>query len=99
MKRALLFLVWFAPAAYGASWEMASFRTASGALVKPGMTMTEVLRDAGEPRERTVISHGIHTGVTAGATEQVWTYRGADGDYEITFLGRRVTGIVVIPDR
>lgn len=63
------------------------------------MTMTEVLRDAGEPLERTVISRGVHTGITAGASEQVWTYRGADGYYEITFVGRRVTAIMVTPDR
>lgn len=99
MKRALLLLCCLAPAAFATSWETSAFHTDSGGLVKRGMTMTEVRRDAGEPLERVEIARGIDAGKAAGETRQVWTYRGADGYYDITFEGNRVTGIVVTPDR
>jgi hypothetical protein len=85
-------------AAFATSWDTAAFRTDSGMLVEPGMTMTEVLRDAGKPLDRLVLSRGVNTGAT-GESRQLWTYRGADGLYDITFEGNRVTGIVVTPDR
>lgn len=99
MKRLVLSLFFLAPAAFAASWETAAFRTDSGLLVRPGMTMTEVLRDAGKPLDRVVLSRGVNAGVASGETKQVWTYRGADGYYDVTFVGQRVTVIVVTPDR
>ncbi|BAU50147.1 hypothetical protein SVA_3611 [Sulfurifustis variabilis] len=88
------------PAAFATSWDSAAFRTDSGLLVQRGMRMTEVLRDAGKPLERRVLSRGVNAGpAAAGETKEVWTYRGADGFYDITFVGDRVTGIVVSPDR
>jgi hypothetical protein len=35
--------------ALASTWETSAFRTSSGKLVTPGMSMIEVLRDAGEP--------------------------------------------------
>lgn len=36
-------------AALAPTWDTSAFRTSSGMLVTPGMSMIEVLRDAGEP--------------------------------------------------
>lgn len=71
MRRIALFLFWLAPAVLAASWETDAYRTDSGRLVRPGMTMTEVRRDAGEPRERVVLSRGVNVGLAAGETTQV----------------------------
>lgn len=81
------------------SWVTNSFRTASGALVQPGDTMTEVLKDAGEPMDKRVISEGVTIGDTVGLTREQWTYRGGDGIYVITFAGDKVEQIEVVPHR
>lgn len=99
MKRLVLLLLFLAPVASATSWETAAFRTDSGLLVKPGMTMTEVLHDAGEPLDRMELSRGVSAGGSSGETKQVWIYRGTDGYYDVTFVGQRVTVIVVTPDR
>jgi hypothetical protein len=82
-----------------ASWETSSFRTASGKLVTRGMTMSEVLRDAGEPVSRTRLSEGISTDGRAGEAIEVWTFRGGDGLYDVTFKGTKVNKIEVTADR
>jgi hypothetical protein len=82
-----------------ASWETSSFRTRNGQLVTKGMLIPEVLRDAGEPQSRVQVSQGIDTGKQHGESVEVWTYRGSDGVYTITFAGTRVTKIEVTADR
>jgi hypothetical protein len=86
-------------AGLASSWETSSFRTANGQLVSKGMAMPEVLRDAGEPLTRQQVSQGISTGDKVGLSVEVWTYRGGDGVYTVTFTGTRVTRIEVTPDR
>ncbi len=82
-----------------AAWETSAFRTASGKLITPGMSMTEVLRDAGEPMRRTRVSEGVSVDGKVGETLEVWTYRGGDGFYDLTFRGTKVLKIEVVPDR
>src|SRR6185436_13396809 len=52
MKVAATLLVLVITPAFGASWETAGFYSAKGKLIRPGMSMQEVLADAGEPLER-----------------------------------------------
>jgi hypothetical protein len=85
--------------ALAATWETSAFRTSSGKLVTPGMSMTEVLRDAGEPVRRTKVSEGISVDGRIGESVEVWTYRGGDGFYDVTFGGTKVIKIEVTPDR
>lgn len=84
---------------WAGSWATNSFRTASGDLIQRGNTMTEVLRRAGQPVERQVISHGIAVGGVIGVNRELWTYRGTDGIYTVTFAGNRVEQIDVVPYR
>ena len=98
MKRevmALLFTCWFALSAFGASWETSGFRTAKGKLIQSGMLMTEVRQDAGEPLDRQVTSVGVNSDGKTGEQREVWTYRGSDGVYSLTFSGNRLTKIEV----
>jgi hypothetical protein len=88
-----------AGSAFAASWQTDSYRTRSGSLVRPGMNMTEVLAEAGEPANRRVVSTGINLGDRRGETVEVWTYRGYDGYYDVTFTGNHVTAIEVTADR
>jgi hypothetical protein len=85
--------------ALASTWETSAFRTSSGKLVTPGMTMTEVLRDAGEPVRRTKVSEGISIDGRIGESVEVWTYRGGDGLYDVTFRGTKVIKIEVTPNR
>ena len=85
--------------ALAASWDTPSFRTANGALVRVGMTRAEVTKSAGEPADKTVISHGVTTDETVGLTRETWTYRTADGTYTLTFAGTKLEKIEVSPTR
>ena len=82
-----------------AAWETSAFRTASGKLITPGMSMTEVLRDAGEPARRTRVSEGVSVDGRTSEAIEVWTYRGVDGFYDLTFRGIRIIKIEVTPHR
>lgn len=85
--------------AFAASWETSSFRTAKGELVRVGMTSAEVVKNAGEPADKKVISHGITTDGSAGLIREAWTYRLADGTYTLTFAGTKLEKIEVTPAR
>ncbi|UCH52672.1 MAG: hypothetical protein JSW09_08670 [Pseudomonadota bacterium] len=63
------------------------------------MTMTEVLRDAGEPLKRVKVSEGVSVYGKVGESVEVWTYRGGDGLYDLTFQGTTVSKITVVPNR
>lgn len=98
-RRAVVVLAFASAGVLAAAWETSAFRTASGKLVTPGMSMTEVLRDAGEPMRRTKVSEGVSVEGRIGETLEVWTYRGGDGLYDLTFRGTKVIKIEVVPDR
>lgn len=98
-RRAVVVLAFASASVLAAAWETSAFRTASGKLITPGMSMTEVLRDAGEPMRRTKVSEGVNVDGRIGETIEVWTYRGGDGFYDLTFRGTKVTKIEVAPDR
>jgi hypothetical protein len=85
--------------AFAASWETPSFRTAKGELVRVGMTSAEVVKNAGEPADKKVISHGLTTDEGVGLTHEAWTYRLADGTYTLTFAGTKLEKIEVTPAR
>ena len=85
--------------AFAASWETPSFRTARGELVRVGMSRVEVVKNAGEPAEKNVISHGVTTNENVGLTREAWTYRLADGTYTLTFAGTKLEKIEVAPAR
>lgn len=78
--------------ALAASWETSSLRTASGGLIRVGMTSQEALRELGP-------SAKAHTGKQTKNSKQTLTYRGEDGLYTISLAGGRVVKIVVTPDR
>jgi hypothetical protein len=82
-----------------ASWDTSSFRTPNGQLVTRGMSMSEVLRDAGEPVNRVKVSEGVSIDGKVGESVELWTYRGSDGLYDVTFQGTQVTKISVTPKR
>ena len=98
-RAAAVFLAFASACALAAAWETSAFRAASGKLITPGMSMTEVLRDAGEPLRRTQVSQGVSVDGRIGETIEVWTYRGGDGIYDLTFRGTKVIKIEVTPDR
>lgn len=85
--------------AYAASWETPSFRSTNGEVVRIGMTRAEVVKLAGPPADKTVISHGIATADQVGLTHEDWTYRLADGIYTLTFAGTKLEKIEVTPAR
>lgn len=95
----LLALALVGTSAAAATWETSAYRTHSGQLVTNGMSMVEVVRDAGEPISRRTVAYGVNLGALAGETIEVWLYRGYDGIYAITFTGSRVTRIEVTADR
>jgi hypothetical protein len=99
LRLAAVVLALASACAVAATWETSAFRTSSGKLVTPGMSMTEVLRDAGEPVRRTKVSEGISIDGRIGESVEVWTYRGGDGLYDVTFRGTTVIKIEVTPDR
>jgi hypothetical protein len=88
-----------ATSVFAASWETPSFRTARGELVRVGMTRAEVVKGAGQPADKNVISHGVTTDDNVGLTREVWTYRQPDGTYTLTFAGTRLEKIEVTPAR
>ena len=92
----LLLASGLAPAA---SWETSAFRTASGDLVRVGMTRAEVVKGAGQPLDKTVLSHGLAIDGQTGLTREAWTYRTGDGTYTLTFTGNRLEKIEVTPSR
>jgi hypothetical protein len=94
-----LLLAGAAGAAGAASWETRGFRTRGGDLVEPGASMAEVLKRAGTPKDKHVLSQGLSLDGKPGVTREVWTYRGNDGDYSLTFAGDRLEKIEVVPDR
>lgn len=75
-----------------ASWETTSLRTASGGLIRVGMTSQEALQELG-PAAKT------RAGKQTKNSKQTLTYRGEDGLYTISLAGGRVVKIVVTPDR
>lgn len=79
-------------AAYAASWETSSLRTANGGLIRVGMTSQEALKELG-PTSKTA------AGKQTKSAKQTLTYRGQDGLYTISLAGGRVVKIVVTPDR
>lgn len=93
MKRTFGGMLLFAAinAAYAASWETSSLRTANGGLIRVGMTSQEALQELG-PTSKTAA--GKQT-----KAKQTLTYRGQDGLYTISLAGGRVVKIVVTPDR
>jgi hypothetical protein len=94
----MLFLLASATA-HTASWETSSFRTTRGDLVRTGMTRAEVVKSAGEPLSKTVISQGVSLDDKSGETREAWTYRTTDGTYTLTFTGTRLDKIEVVPAR
>ena len=86
-------------AAMAASWETSSFRTASGDLVRVGMTRAEVIKSAGQPLEKSILSQGLAIDGQAGVTREAWTYRTGDGTYTLTFVGTRLEKVEVTPSR
>ncbi len=91
--------------ALAGSWETGGFRTANGKLIQRGMTKTEVRRDAGTPldgkKSATAKSEKSSSGKASskGKRGDVWTYKGNDGHYAITFHGDKVAKIEVTPFR
>lgn len=83
----------------GASWITNSFRPVRGGLIQRGDTMFEVLRVAGQPLDRRIVSNGITIGGIVGLTREQWAYRGGDGIYILTFAGDKVQQLEVIPNR
>lgn len=96
---AILAALLFAATAFAASWETSNFRTPNGQLVRVGMTSAEVIRNAGKPDDKKVISHGLATDGAVGLTREAWTYRLADGIYTLTFAGTQLEKIEVTPAR
>lgn len=45
------------------------------------------------------VSEGIGADGRIGASVEVWTYRGGDGPYDVTFRGTKVIKIEVTPNR
>lgn len=88
----LMWLVIAVHAALAASWETTSVRTASGGLIRVGMTSQEALQELGS-------STKTRAGKQTKNSKQTLTYRGEDGLYTISVAGGRVVKIVVTPDR
>ena len=88
-----------ASAAFAGTWETSGFRTANGQLVRVGMTKAEVRVDAGAPTDKgkTQVKNSSGSGKRGGG--EVWTYRGSDGIYSVSFIGDRVARIEVAPFR
>lgn len=81
---------------FAASWETSSVRTASGGLIRIGMTRQEALKELGQAEQpRRNSSASGKTGKKGGSVN----YRGNDGLYTITFSGERVVKIMVTPNR
>ena len=87
-----MFLVVAINTALAASWETTSLRTASGGLIRVGMTSQEALQELG-PAAKT------RGGKQTKNSKQTLSYRGEDGLYTISLAGGRVVKIVVTPDR
>ena len=86
-------------AAIAGSWETSGFRSANGKLIVPGMQKSEVRRDAGKPldgKELTAVEKSSRKNKKQG---EVWTYRGSDGIYSLTFAGDKLYKIEVTPNR
>lgn len=92
MKWTFLILFVVAIDAFAASWETTSLRTASGGLIRVGMTSQEALQELGPSTKK-------RAGKQTKNSKQTLTYRGEDGLYTITLAGGRVVRIVVTPDR
>jgi hypothetical protein len=85
---------------FAGSWETSSFRTASGQLVRIGMTKAEVRRDAGAPLDKDKATRVKHDGSAKRREKgEVWTYKGSDGIYSVRFNGDKVATIEVAPFR
>jgi len=103
----------FAAPVLAASWETPGFYSVRGKLIRPGMLMADVLKDAGEPVERKTPGakqskspspkkeSSTHTGnkPPKPAKIEIWTYRRADGMYALIFGGGRLNKIEVTPFR
>lgn len=88
--------------ALAGSWETGGFRTANGQLIQRGMTKAEVRRDAGAPMDRAALARtkGGKSSTSAKSKRgDIWTYKGNDGYYSISFHGDRVVKIEVTPFR
>jgi hypothetical protein len=96
---ALLAFLLVSGLAAGSSWETQAYRTPGGELIRRDMSASEVLREAGEPQSKRVVSTGVSIGGKVGQTVEIWTYRGYDGYYDITITGNKVTRIEVTPFR
>ena len=81
-----------------ASWETTSLRTASGALVRLGMSSEEARKELSQPPRARTAAQGGDT-KKSGKKKEVLTYRGEDGLYTVTLSGGQVTKIVVTPRR
>lgn len=92
MKWTFLILLIVAIDAFAASWETTSLRTASGGLIRVGMTSQEALQELGPAAK-------ARAGKQTQNSKQTLTYRGEDGLYTISLAGGRVVKIVVTPDR
>lgn len=92
MKWTFLILLIVAIDAFAASWETTSLRTASGGLIRVGMTSQEALQELGPAAK-------ARAGKQTKNSKQTLTYRGEDGLYTISLAGGRVVKIVVTPDR
>ena len=87
-----------ANAGHAASWETTSLRTASGALVRIGMSSEEARKELGQPPRARTAAQGEDT-KKSGKKKEVLTYRGEDGLYTVTLSGGQVSKIVVTPTR
>lgn len=93
----LLGAVTLTGAAFAASWETSSVRTATGGLIRVGMSSQEVHQELSHPQNKASAT-GARPG-KVGKSKEVVIYRAEDGLYSISLAGGRVVKIVVTPAR